>query len=86
MPSSEETPTDTFSLEVRMDATITIKDGTGQVTDWLKPGSTVSHTWKGMPQESEVVLKYNDMKTVASVVLEDVIVATRQRLDQEKGK
>lgn len=78
--------TQSFQLEVRMDATITIKDGTGQVTDWLKPGSTASHTWKGMPTPEEVGLRYNDMKEVASAVLEDVIAATRQRLDAEKGK
>lgn len=78
--------TQSFQLEVRMDATITILDGTGTPRDWLKPGSTASHTWKGMPTVEEVTLRYNDMKEIASAVLEDVIVATRQRLDAEKGK
>lgn len=76
--------TEKFSLEVRMDATITIYDATGQATDWLKPGTTVNHTWKGMPTEQEIVTKYNAMKEVASVTLEDVLVNSRKRVDEAR--
>lgn len=77
------TPTEKFTLTLRMDATITIYDATGQATDWLKPGTEVSHTWKGYPTSEEVVMKYNDMEQVASATLEKVITNTQTRLDKE---
>lgn len=77
------TPTEKFTLTLRMDATITIHDAMGQATDWLKPGTEVSHTWKGMPTQEEVAMKYNDMKEVAGVTLEDVVAHSKQRLDRE---
>jgi hypothetical protein len=71
--------TERFKLTLRMDATVTIYDATGQATDWLKPGSEVSHTWKGMPTQEEVALRYNDMKEVCSATLEDVLATTQSR-------
>lgn len=76
-----------FELRLRMDATITVYDGTGQATDWLKPGSEAGMTWKGMPTQEEVALRYEDLAAVASATLESVIISARARLDKElKGK
>lgn len=77
------TPTDSFKLTLRMDATVTIYDGTGQATDWLKPGTEVSHVWKGMPTDVEIITRYAAMKEVAATTLEDVIIAAKARIDKE---
>lgn len=76
--------TDKFELSIRMDATVTMFDATGQAINWLKPGSTVGHTWKGMPTVEEVILRYNDMKEVAATTLEDMIVLTQQGIEKNK--
>lgn len=78
-------------LTLRMDATVTVYDATGQATNWLKPGSEMTTTWKGDPTDAEVALRYNSMKDKVAVTLEDVLVATRARLmevqmDVLKGK
>ena len=73
-----------FKLEVQMNATITVFDAAGNPTDWLRPGTTASCTWRGIPSEVELALRYKDLSTVASATLEDVLVSTRQRLDQAR--
>jgi hypothetical protein len=77
-----EPPIEKFELQVSMDATITVFDGAGNPTDWLKPGTKVKTTWGGVPSEVELVLRYRDMQQALSIVLEDVIVNTRKRLDE----
>lgn len=75
--------TERFKLTLRMDATVTVYDAVGQASDWLKPGTEVSHTWKGMPTDVEITTRYASMKEVAAVTLEDVIVAAKARIDKE---
>ena len=70
-----------MELRLRMDATVTVYDATGQATDWLKPGSEAAVWWNGVPTEAEVVLRYEDLSKVTSLVLEQVIVEVRKRLD-----
>jgi hypothetical protein len=70
-----------MELRLRMDATVTVYDATGTPTDWLKPGSEVAVWWNGVPPEPELVARYQDLSTVASMTLEQVIVEVRKRLD-----
>lgn len=73
-----------FKLTLRMDATITVYDASGQATDWLKPGAEASCSWRGVPSETELALRYRDLSEVASSVLEDVLVNSRKRLDEAR--
>jgi hypothetical protein len=70
-----------MELRLRMDATVTVYDATGTPTDWLKPGSEAAVWWNGVPPEPELVARYQDLSTVASMTLEQVIVEVRKRLD-----
>jgi hypothetical protein len=70
-----------MELRLRMDATISVTDDTGHVLDWLKPGSEAAVWWNGVPPEPELVARYQDLSTVASMTLEQVIVEVRKRLD-----
>jgi hypothetical protein len=76
-----EPPIEKFELQVSMDATITVFDGAGNPTDWLKPGASAKTTWGGVPSETELALRYRDMQTAIAVVLGDVVENTRKRLD-----
>lgn len=73
-----------FKLTIRMDATITVYDGAGTPSDWLKPGSEASVTWNGVPTEEELSLRYRDLSKVATATLEDVLVSSRKRLDESR--
>jgi len=78
------TATDKFELRIRMDATVTMYDALGNPTSWLKPGSEVAHTWKGMPTVEEVILRYNDMETIAAGTLEKMIVTTQGEIEKSR--
>lgn len=73
-----------MSLTLRLDATITVYDSTGQATDWLKPGTEAKATWSGVPSEQEVVLRYRDLNQMISVTLEDIIATARKRIDESR--
>jgi hypothetical protein len=73
-----------FELQVSMDATITVFDGAGNPTDWLKPGAQAKTTWQGVPSETELALRYRDMQQAIAVVLGDVVENTRKRLDEAR--
>jgi hypothetical protein len=76
---------DKVRLTLRMDATITIYDAAGQATDWIKPGSEASVTWRnGIPSEAEVRLGYEYLNARNSQALEENIVAIRKRLDETR--
>ncbi len=75
---------DRFKLTVRMDATITVYDPRGEPSDWLKPGTEVSCSWKGVPSEAELALRYQDLTQAAKVTLEDLVTTSRQRLDEAR--
>jgi predicted nucleic acid-binding OB-fold protein len=70
-----------MELRLRMDATVTVYDAAGQATDWLKPGSEAAVWWNGVPDQKELILRYNDLAEVAKATLQDVIVQVRKRLD-----
>lgn len=69
-----------FELKLKMDATVTIHDATGQATDWIKPGSEVGCTWNGVPTTEEITLRYESLSQVASATLEAVLVQTHNQL------
>lgn len=73
-----------FRLTLKMEATITVFDSTGQATDWLKPGAEASCTWRGIPSEAELALRYRDLSAATSAILEDVVVTSRKRLDEAR--
>lgn len=73
-----------FRLTLRMDATITVFDNQGNPTDWLKPGAEASCTWRGVPSETELALRYQDLTTATSAILEDVLTQARKRLDEAR--
>jgi len=78
------TPIEKFKLTVTMDATITVFDPTGEPVSWLKPGTSASMTWRGVPTETELVLGYQTLSQAASVTLEDVVTSSRTRLDEAR--
>ena len=73
-----------FELRLRLDATITVYDGAGQATDWLKPGAEAAVHWRGgIPSEAEVQLGYQHLQhTVLGPVLEEMVVLLRRRIDE----
>ena len=73
-----------FKLTLRMDATITVYDRAGQATDWLKPGASAACTWRGVPSETELALRYRDLQAATSAILEDVVTQARRRLDEAR--
>jgi hypothetical protein len=73
-----------FTLKLKMDATVTIHDATGQATDWIKPGSEVSCTWRGVPTEAELLLQYEALAKVASATLEAVLVSAKVEIDKTR--
>lgn len=73
-----------FELRLRMDATVSVYDSMGNATDWLKPGSETATTWKGMPVNEEIILRFRAMSDITSGTLEDVILAVRNRLDEAR--
>lgn len=73
-----------FKLTLRMDATITIFDGTGRATDWLKQGTEASQSWKSVPTQAQVAAAYGDLEAVASSILEAVVTTNRQRLEEAR--
>lgn len=79
-----EPPIEKFELQVSMDATITVFDGAGNPTDWLKPGTKVKTTWGGVPSEVELALRYGDMQTALALILGDVVESSRKRLDEAR--
>lgn len=81
------TEVEKFELRVRMDATVTIFDALGQATDWVKPGSEVATTWRGVPTEEELALRFRAMTNVTQATLEDVLTSIRKRIDDtRRGK
>lgn len=76
---------DKVTLTLGMAATITIYDAAGQATDWIKPSSEASVTWRnGIPSEAEVRLGYEYLNSRNSQALEENIVAIRKRLDETR--
>lgn len=73
-----------FKLTLRMDATITIFDGTGRATDWLKQGTEASQSWKSVPTEAQVATAYQGLEAVAANILEVVVTKNRQALDDAR--
>lgn len=73
-----------FKLTLRMDATITIFDGTGRATDWLKQGTEASQSWKTVPTQPQVEAAYERLENVAAGILEVVVLKNRQRLDETR--
>lgn len=73
-----------FKLTLRMDATITIFDGTGRATDWLKQGTEASQSWKSVPTEAQVATAYQALEAVAANILEVVVTKNRQALDDAR--
>lgn len=71
--------TEKFELEISMEATITVFDDAHQPVDWIKPGSRVSHTWRGMPTLDEMELRYNAMVPIVTETLKDGLVNARAR-------
>lgn len=71
-----------FELKISMSATVTVFDPAGQPSDWLKPASEAAYTWRGVPSQEEIVLRYRDLSDVTSITLEDVLVTVRKRLDE----
>lgn len=72
-------------LRLKMDATVTVYDATGTPTDWLKPGSEGAVTWRGgIPSEAEVKLGYEYLHARNAQALEEVLVAIRKRLDDQR--
>jgi hypothetical protein len=71
--------TEKFELEISVGATITIFDDAKQPVDWLRPATTLRHTWRGMPTLEEMELRYNAMMEIATVTLNDVLVHARER-------
>jgi hypothetical protein len=69
-----------FELRLRMDATITIKDGTGESTDWLKQGLETATIFDAMPTEAELIAAFGPMEKACSDILEVVIVKSSERL------
>jgi hypothetical protein len=70
-----------MKLTIKMDATVTVYDASGQPTDWLKPGSEAAVSWNGVPTQEELMLRFNDLTTVTSATLESVLVEVRKKLD-----
>lgn len=75
---------DRFELRLRMDATVTVFDHNGQPTDWIKPGSEASMSWRGVPSQEELMLRYNDLTSVISATLEDVLGTVRERVERAR--
>jgi hypothetical protein len=73
-----------FELRLRMDATISIHDSTGNVEQWIKPGSEAAVTWNGMPTAPEIELSYEALSKVAAATLKAVIVQSTEEL-RKKG-
>lgn len=74
-------------LTLRLDATVTVYDATGTPTDWLKPGTEMSTSWRGVPGDEEIVLSYRKMTEITKLTLEDTIVAIRGRLmEVQRGR
>lgn len=73
-----------FKLTVEMGATITVFDAAGQATDWLRPATSASVSWRGIPSETELALRYQSLSQVASAILEDVLTSSRNRLDEAR--
>ena len=72
-------------LRLRMDATVTVYDAAGQASDWLKPGSEGAVTWRGgIPAEDEIKLAYQYLHARNAQALEEVLVAIRKRLDDQR--
>lgn len=88
LPSNLEEPpvsVEKVTLTLSMAATVTVYDGAGQPTDWLKPGSEASVTWRnGIPSEEETQLAYQYLHNRNAQALEEVIVAVRGRLDEAR--
>ena len=87
VPASQpEVTVEKFELRLRLDATVTVFDGAGQATDWLKPGAETAVTWRGgIPSQVEIQLGFKHMQhTVLAPVLEEVIVQLRARLDETR--
>jgi hypothetical protein len=73
------------TLTLRMDATITIHDASGEATDWLKPGSEGSVTWKGgIPSDTETKLGYQWLRQRIANQLQEVIVESKNQIDRER--
>jgi hypothetical protein len=75
-----------FELTLRLDATVTVFDGAGQATDWLKPGAETKVRWRGgVPSEAEIRLGYQHMQhTVLAPMVEEIVVQLRARLDETR--
>jgi hypothetical protein len=73
-----------FELRLRLDATITVYDGAGQPSDWLKPGAEAAVSWRGgIPSQEEIHLGYQHMQhTVLAPMVEEIVVQLRARLDE----
>jgi hypothetical protein len=75
-----------FELRLRMDATITIKDPTGEATDWLKQGTETAMVWDAIPDEPDLIAKYQIMEQAAADILETVIVKSNERLREGRRR
>ena len=75
-----ETPIERVQLTLRLDATITIYDQSGNPTNWLKPGSEAAVSWKGLPSDQEVSLAYQYLNARNHDALKAVIEETNRQL------
>ena len=73
-----------FELRLRMDATVSVTGPTGEVQNWLKPGTEVAATWRGFPSDAEVVLRYNSLKERCTDLLEEIVVTIHHRLEEAR--
>lgn len=73
-----------FELRLRMDATITVTDPTGEAKDWLKQGLETASVFDGMPTEAELIAAFGPMEKACSDILEVVIVKSSERLRENR--
>lgn len=73
-----------FTLRLKMEATITVNDATGEARDWIKPGTEVGCTWNGEPTEAQIMEQYESLSNVAAATLGAVIVQSQNQIDNAR--
>ena len=75
------TEVERVKLTLKMDATITVFDTTGEPTTWLKPGAEASVTWRGQPTREEMIQGYVYLQNdTLAPMLEDIISSLRDKM------
>lgn len=75
-------PANRFTLEMRMDATLSVKAG-GELVNWIKPGASASMHWdNGVPTANQIEKASNYLaRQIIEPILEEIVETSRQKLD-----